>query len=232
MAWYSKGKNNEDLVNQLTEYGIIKDDNIAKCMKETDRKFYCASNHFPYVDTPLRIGYGATISAPHMHAYALELLNDHIKSDSNILDVGSGSGYLTSCFARLLKSKYGANATGNVIGIEHHPDLVELGKKNINADEPSLQESGKVLIVKGDGRLGYPEKAPYSAIHVGAAANETPQALIEQLKPGGRLICPVGPAYDTQYLEQYDKDESGKIEKKRLMGVMFVPLTDLENQTW
>lgn len=83
------------------------------------------------------------------------------------------------------------------------------------------------MISEGDGREGYEKHAPYDIIHVGAAAPKTPEALIKQLKPGGRLICPVGPQYGAQNLEQYDKDERGEVSRTKLMSVVFVPLTDL-----
>jgi protein-L-isoaspartate(D-aspartate) O-methyltransferase len=120
-----------------------------------------------------------------MHASALELLKDHITADSHILDVGSGSGYLTSCFARYHIAKFGKSTSGYVVGIEKVPELVEKSVKNIKKDDASLLESGKIVIVEGDGRLGCPEHAPFDVIHVGAAATVAPHELIDQLKPGG-----------------------------------------------
>lgn len=75
-------------------------------------------------------------------------------------------------------------------------------------------------------------EAPYDAIHVGAAAHPIPDALIKQLKPGGRLFIPVGPTHGDQWLEQIDKDKDGKIVRQRLMGVRYVPLTDRAQQIW
>lgn len=179
-----------------------------------------------------------------MHAFALFNLSEFMVPGAHILDVGSGSGYLTACFARFVKNK-GHHQDTKIIGIEHQANLVALSKENLNKDDTSFLESGYVMIVReyisntirisysmkssteGDGRKGYPEFGPYDAIHVGAASPETPTALLEQLKKGGRLLVPVGPEGGTQYMEQYDKDDKGNVHRTRLMGVMYVPLTDL-----
>ncbi|XP_030307375.1 LOW QUALITY PROTEIN: protein-L-isoaspartate(D-aspartate) O-methyltransferase [Calypte anna] len=94
----------------------------------------------------------------------------------------------------------------------------------------SPQSIGYKATIMGDGRQGYPEEAPYDAIHVGAAAPTVPKELLEELKPGGRLILPLGAEGGSQVLMQYDKGSDGQVTATQLMGVIFVPLTDKEKQ--
>lgn len=162
-------------------------------MLAVDRKNYSRQN--PYSDTPQYIGYGATISAPHMHAIALESLHDHLVKGERALDVGSGSGYLTTCMALMIGEKgYFVNfqtkilntttfaINSFVVGIDHIPELVYMATENIKTDQPGLLESGRIILKVGDGRLGCSEFAPYDAIYVGAAASSLPTAIINQLK--------------------------------------------------
>jgi protein-L-isoaspartate(D-aspartate) O-methyltransferase len=136
----------------------------------------------PYDDSPQTIGFGATISAPHMHAAACESLLPFLHSDARVLDIGSGSGYLTHVLAELIEPN------GKVIGIDHIQGLVDLANANTAKSEEGQQllSSGRIRYIKGDGRKGFPEEAPYDAIHVGAAATEAHQELIDQLKAPGR----------------------------------------------
>lgn len=117
--------------------------------------------------------------------------------------------------------------TGTTVGIDHIAQLTDLSVNNIKKDRPQLLE--RVILVTSDGRKGYAQKAPYDAIHVGAAADEVPEVLHQQLKRGGRMIIPVGPQ-GKQYLEQHDKREDGEVAVKRLMGVRYGLLTSKEQQ--
>nr|KAF6507070.1 protein-L-isoaspartate (D-aspartate) O-methyltransferase [Rousettus aegyptiacus] len=139
MAWKSGGASHSELIHNLRKNGIIKTDKVFEVMLATDRSHYAKCN--PYMDSPQSIGFQATISAPHMHAYALELLFDQLHEGAKALDVGSGSGILTACFARMV------GASGKVIGIDHIKELVDDSINNVRKDDPMLLSSGRVQLV-------------------------------------------------------------------------------------
>jgi len=221
MAWRSSGTSNEELLSNLHKNGLIKSDHVREAMLAVDRAHYAPNR--PYEDSPQPIGHKATISAPHMHASACESLLHFLKDGSKVLDIGSGSGYLTHVLAGLIAP------TGTVIGIDHIQQLTDLATNNMqkSAEGRELLLSGRVKFVTGDGRKGYPEGAPYDAIHVGAAAAEHHKELTEQLKAPGRLFVPVADGRDgDQYIFVIDKKEDGSLERKKMYGVRYVPLTD------
>mmetsp|Transcript_7335 Transcript_7335/g.13585 ORF Transcript_7335/g.13585 Transcript_7335/m.13585 type:complete len:219 (+) Transcript_7335:44-700(+) len=202
------------LVDALFREGVLVTPRVAEVMKAVDRvNFVRRQDSSAYADCPQYLGFGATISAPHMHAYALEWLQQHIVPNSTVLDVGSGSGYLTACFALMLEGQ------GKVYGVEHIPELVDFAIHNLERSFPAMLRDGLVEIVAGDGRLGLPDHGPYNAIHVGAASSVIPQALIDQLAPGGRMVIPVGEQGETQAIYFVDKDHSGKLRKTKTLAV-------------
>ena len=195
MAWRSSGATNAALITNLAANGLIKSERVKEAMLKVgttmpcngcadevkvDRAHY--SPYSPYYDSPQSIGWQVTISAPHMHASAAESLLPYLHPSARILDVGSGSGYLTHVLANLVGPQ------GRVVGIEHIPGLVELSRKNMAKSQEgrSMLETEKVKLIVGDGRKGWPEDGPYDAIHVGAAAKEAHNDLLEQLNSPGR----------------------------------------------
>ncbi|KAK9649448.1 hypothetical protein HCH54_003866 [Aspergillus fumigatus] len=237
MAWYCSGTTNAELIENLSKEGLIKNDRVKKAMMGVDRAHYAPSR--PYSDSPQPIGHGATISAPHMHGHACEYLVEFIKPGSRVLDIGSGSGYLTHVFANLVTDRSTNDASGQVIGVDHIPELVDLALANMSKSEQgrTLLNSGKVKFITADGRLGWREGAPYDAIHVGAAADKLHPVLIEQLRAPGRLFIPVDVENDDgplsslglgggQYIWVVDKKEDGSVHKEKIFQVSYVPLTD------
>ncbi|GBG25106.1 Protein-L-isoaspartateD-aspartate O-methyltransferase [Hondaea fermentalgiana] len=216
MAWRCSAASNTELVANLHKHGLCKTESVLEALRATDRQHYAPSS--AYEDAPQYIGHGATISAPHMHAWALELLSSVLdRPRAAVLDVGCGSGYLTACLHRMV-----APRGGTTVAIDYLPALVEMTRENLHKDDAALADAIKLHV--GDGWKGSLQDGPFDAIHVGAAADGLPQALVDQLRPGGRMIIPVGPQDGDQHLFQYDKDTEGKLTSKIITGVRYVPL--------
>jgi len=164
-----------------------------------------------YENEPLPIGHGQTMSQPYLVALMTDLLLP--QPDDVILEVGSGSGYQTAVLASLVARVY---------SIEVIPELAEKAAAR-------LKRLGyaRVEIHWGDGYHGWPEHAPYDGIIVTAAVHDIPQPLIDQLKPGGRLIAPVGMRLQGQDLILVEKDEQGRVRRHAVLPVAFVPLMRL-----
>lgn len=168
-----------------------------------------AESYSAYFNHPLPIGHGQTISQP----YIVALMTDLLKLDKQhtVLEVGTGSGYQAAVLSEL---------AGQVYSIEIVEPLAAAAAK-------VLSESGyaNVEVKAGDGSRGWPEHAPFDGIIVTAAAEEIPQPLLDQLKPGGRMLIPVGGYYEVQQLLLITKALDGSLQRKNIEPVRFVPLT-------
>jgi protein-L-isoaspartate(D-aspartate) O-methyltransferase len=161
-----------------------------------------------YRDRPLPIGAGQTISQPYIVALSTDLIAP--EPHHVVLDVGTGSGYQAAVLAEIVSK---------VVSIEIIPSLGN------EADERLKQLGYRNIEIRiGDGYQGWPEKAPFDGIVVTAAAPTVPPALLAQLKPGGRMVIPVGAAGDVQQLLLLTKAADGRVSEKRVIPVRFVPL--------
>jgi len=158
---------------------------------------------------PLSIGEGQTISQPYIVALMTDMLE--VDSDSVVLEIGAGSGYQAAVLSRLVKQ---------VISIEIIPQLAQQAQRFLH----NLGYNN-VAVKCGNGRLGWPQQAPYDAIIVTAASEDVPPELIRQLKPGGRLVIPLGGQWQAQQLMEISRDEEGNVTEKSVLPVSFVPLT-------
>ena len=210
----------KELLQELLDKQWITSEKVLNAMRQVDRADFAPKN--PYANSPQWIPCNVVISAPLLHAYCLEQLRDHLIKGCTALDVGSGSGYLTVALSKMMDDD------GLVVGIEHMEELYKLGKDNIKKHHSNLLVDGKIKLVLGDGRKGYKEKAPYDCIHVGAAL-EPPKELIDQLKPGGRMIIPLGPQ-GKQFIYIIDKLPNGNTEVKQGISVSYVALTSIFEQ--
>ena len=162
-----------------------------------------------YYNTPLPIGWGQTISQPYIVAIMTDLLK--LSDKDKVLEIGTGSGYQAAVLSELVQQVYSIEII-SPLGKQAEQRFKQLGYKNITT---------KIA----DGYYGWQEYAPFDAIIVTAAGTHIPHTLIEQLKPGGKMIIPVGSNLMTQQLLLIDKSIEGKIQTRQILPVRFVPLT-------
>jgi protein-L-isoaspartate(D-aspartate) O-methyltransferase len=200
----------ERMVREQMESRDIRNREVLRAMRTVPRHLFVPPNlrSMAYADHPVPIGYNQTISQPYIVALMTQMLEP--EKGQKALEIGTGSGYQAAVLSPLVKQVY---------TIEIVPELarsagallMQLGCKN-------------VTVRQGDGYRGWPEEAPFDRIILTAAPPEVPQALLDQLKPGGRLVAPVGGAPFEQELVVIDKGADGKIRRNPGIPVRFVPM--------
>jgi protein-L-isoaspartate(D-aspartate) O-methyltransferase len=192
----------------------IDKDQVRAAMRRVQRHRFVPIDcvHLAYEDQPLPIGYGQTISQPTIVGIMTELLN--LYPGDRVLEIGTGSGYQAAVLAELGIEVY---------SVEIVPELADSAAKTLR-----MLGYTQVHVRHADGYLGWADHAPYHAVIVTAAAPALPPPLIDQLRAGGRLVIPIGPADGRQYLWLFKKAATGAVRSRRLGEVAFVPFTRAE----
>ena len=197
---------------QLGRRGI-RDPAVLEAMSIVPREEFLTEGmqRHAYEDCALPIEHGQTISQPYMVGLMADMLE--LSDDQRVLEIGTGSGYAAAVLSRL---------AGEVHTVERFDDLASDAAANLRR-----LDFVNVFVHVGDGSLGWPEHAPYDAIVVAAAGPRVPRSLLRQLRPGGRLLAPVGPANGRQRLVRVRRTETG-FDEEELAEVRFVPLVGEE----
>jgi protein-L-isoaspartate(D-aspartate) O-methyltransferase len=200
----------ERMVREQIAARGIRDERVLGAMRAVPRHLLVPRDvqARAYQDSPLPIGNGQTISQPYVVALMTELVRP--QPNDKVLEVGTGSGYQAAVLAPL---------TSHVYTIELEPELAETARRRLTE-----LEYKNITVRAGDGYAGWSEHAPFDVIVVTAAPDHVPQPLLDQLKPGGRMVVPVGPVFAVQTLQLIEKDAAGKLRTREVTPVMFVPL--------
>jgi protein-L-isoaspartate(D-aspartate) O-methyltransferase len=188
----------------------ISDQAVLKAMDAVPREHFVAAEFADsaYADQALPIACGQTISQPFVVAYMTEKLE--VEPQHRVLEIGTGSGYQAAILARLARE---------VVSIERYRTLADAARERLK----TLGYTN-VTIRSGDGMAGAPDLAPFDRIMVTAAAEQVPEALVAQLAEGGKMVLPVGPRHDAQYIVRLTKQPDGALTREELIAVRFVPL--------
>jgi protein-L-isoaspartate(D-aspartate) O-methyltransferase len=187
------------------------DPRVKAAMSRVPRHLFVPPEQQPYAyeDRPLAIGHKQTISQPYIVALMTDLLK--LGSADRVLEIGTGSGYQAAVLSELVRSVYTIEIV-EPLAVEARQRLAKLGYRNVE-------------VRTGDGYKGWEENAPFDAIMVTAGADEIPPPLLRQLKPGGRMVIPVGPTDGIQYLTLIEKNADGSLHSRKVIPVRFVPFT-------
>jgi len=189
----------------------VVDARVLQAMRSVERHLFVPENMqaSAYQDRPLPIGYGQTISQPYIVGFMTQLLK--LEPDHTVLEIGAGCGYQTAVLAELVRAVFS----------------IEIVEPLARAARRTLQAAGydNITLTAGDGYAGWAEYAPFDRIIVTAAPDHVPPPLLEQLKPGGRLVLPVGRQGWTQQLMVVTKHADDTTSTEEVMAVGFVPLT-------
>ncbi|KAJ5219787.1 hypothetical protein N7468_008991 [Penicillium chermesinum] len=226
MAWYCSGSTNTELVENLFKAGLVKNDRVKEAMLGPTMP-----PSRPYSDSPQPIGHGATISAPHMHGHACEYLIDYLQPGARVLDIGSGSGYLTHVIANLVANP---SNEGLVIGVDHIPALVELSRNNMNKSPKAVgckTRASQVYCCRWSIRME--RRGPLRRHPRRSSCREASPGASRATTCPGRLFIPVeSEEHDTaslgsgQWIWIVDKKADGSVHKEKVFQVSYVPLTD------
>ena len=210
-AFAERVEERASMVSRQIAARAVKDPNVLKAMRTVPRHAFVPSNmkRHAYADTPLPIGLDQTISQPYIVAFMTEALR--LDPNSVVFEVGTGSGYQAAVCAEICREVY----------------TIEIVEELAKSAKARLKELGypNVFVKAGDAFFGWPDHAPFDAIIGTAAAGRVPEPLLEQLKPGGRMILPEGSPWGYQYLVLITKDKKGKLHRQKIMPVRFVPMT-------
>jgi protein-L-isoaspartate(D-aspartate) O-methyltransferase len=200
------------MVQHLISAGYVRSPEVERAMRAVPREEFLPREirEEAYVDSPLPIGQGQTISAPHMVAIMQEELE--LAPGLRVLEIGAGSGYHAAVTAEIVGPK------GKVFTIERIPELVDMAKENIRR----AGYSGLVEVILGDGSKGLPKEAPFDRIFVAAGAPDVPKPLVDQLAEGGVMLVPVGSRFIQDLMKV--RKRKGKTVEERKGGCIFVPL--------